>query len=113
MFKIKEEYKSKITMFKTKDGAQVMFNGTKNYTQQQLEKYSTNEYFKQFIEEQKEIEIKQKVTDFKLVYVNTLKHHSNMVVTNDDLTLKELREKYPHIKASSKKDFLKKINENG
>ena len=32
-------------------------------------------------------------------------------ISNDMLTLKELKEKYPNIKAKSKKDFLIKISE--
>jgi hypothetical protein len=36
----------------------------------------------------------------------------NKSVSIDDMDLSELREKYPEIKARSKAEFLKKLNEN-
>jgi hypothetical protein len=36
----------------------------------------------------------------------------NKSVSLDDMDLSELREKYPEIKARSKAEFLKKLNEN-
>lgn len=122
--RIKEKYVNTTAFFKTPRGTEIFFDGTKMYTQEQLQSFYQDKTLNKVVEIYTETDLPTtavKSYDFELVYVNTLKQEQQELPTLDknelnqnyeDLTLKELRELFPEIKAASKAKFLKQIKTN-
>lgn len=119
--KLKDNVKGKTFFIKTKIGSEAFFDGTINYTQEQLHKYFHTQTYKHLIEEDlfiTEETIGEQVEDFKLTYVNTIKQtpieevevEEEDVLDYTEMSLKELRLQFPDIIASSKVKFLELLD---
>lgn len=120
--RIKERYVNTTAFFKTPRGTEILFDGTRMYTQEQLQAFYQDKTLNKVVEIYTETDLPStavKSYDFELLYVNTLKQEElptlDKIELNqnyEDLTLKELRELFPEIKASSKSKFLNQISDN-
>lgn len=114
MLRIKPAYNSKTVQINGTRG-KIMFDCSKNYSQDQLLKMSKTEGFKNYIEEvggsQKEVNLK----DIKQEEVKPKKVYDEFpTIPYDELStmsLPVLRETYPFVKAKSRDSFIEQLLE--